>query len=427
MKTWVKNIHFMGIGGSGISGVAALAGKMGYSISGCDLEKASAYVKNITKGHDASHVAGVDLVVVSPAIFYQNAHHAEVLEAKKQNKLITWQEFVGNYLHNGKRVICVCGTHGKSTTTAMVGKLLEDAGLDPTVLVGAKVPQWSGNSRFGKGKYFVTEADEFFDNFLHYTPDIIILNNIEFDHPDFFKSKEAVFTSFQKFIDKLKGTKMLIVNDDDLGVRKLISKLNLNDVKLVKYRMAKSEVFNLHLKVFGRQNVQNALGVLALGKELKIPVTDIKMSLSGFTGITRRMELIYKRKGIKVYDDYAHHPTAILATLEGLREQFPKTRIWAIVEPHGYSRTKALLPAYAHVFDAADKVIVGPIFKARDKEDFGLSPQSIVNVSLHKSAISALSFAKISQLVNAEVKSGDIILVMGAGKSYLWAKNLLKN
>ncbi|MFC1625559.1 UDP-N-acetylmuramate--L-alanine ligase [Patescibacteria group bacterium] len=423
----IKNIHFMGIGGSGVAGVAALASQMGFGVTGCDLEKNTAYSKNVVQGHSRDHLRGVDLVVASPAVYFQNSNHPEFLEAKKQGKLITWQEFLGDYLTKGKKVICVAGTHGKSTTTAMVAKLLIDAKFDPLALVGAGVFKWRGNSRFGKGEYFVIEADEFFDSFLNYHPEIIILNNIEFDHPDYFKSETQLFNSYKSFIENFIGEKVLIVNSDDLGVNKLLKMINLDDFKIIKYS-PKKECLGLRLKVFGKHNIANALGVKALGKYLGISKQIINDSLSTFEGIERRMQLLgMTKKGVLIYDDYAHHPTAISATLQALREKYPNKRIWAIVEAHGYERTNTLLGSYKGVFSQVDKVIVGPIFKARDKKTFGVTPEKIVKASKHKNALAANSFKQIQLILNKEVKSDDIILVMGAGKSYLWSRKLLKN
>ncbi|KKR40789.1 MAG: UDP-N-acetylmuramate-L-alanine ligase, partial [Candidatus Woesebacteria bacterium GW2011_GWB1_40_12] len=332
-----KKVHFMGIGGSGMSGVAMLAEKMGYEISGCDLEGETAYAGGIFKGHNTDHIKDVDLLVVSPAVYYQNKDNPELLLGEKRKIVITWQEFLGKYLTEGKKVICIAGTHGKSTTTAMAGSLLVDAGLDPLVLVGARVPVWNGNARFGKGEYFVIEADEFNNNFLNYHPDIAVINNIEFDHPDFFKSEKEVRESFDKFINNLKGERVLITQKD-------------------------SPARHFELKIFGEHNQKNANMVYLLGKKLGIPEETIVKSIENFAGIERRMELVGDCAGIKVYDDYAHHPTAIKTTLEGVRVNYPKAKILAIIEPHGYKRTKALLSEYNGVFDSADKVVVGPIF-----------------------------------------------------------------
>lgn len=392
-------IHFVGIGGSGISGVASLARKSGYSVSGCDLEASTAYGKNIVQGHDPSHVKNADLVVVSPSVLFQDKNNSEIVESRKQKKLMTWQEFLGKILLKDKKLICIAGTHGKSTTTAMAGKLLIDNGFDPVVVVGANVPEWGENSRFGKGEYAVVEADEFNNNFLFYDPEIAVINNIEFDHPDFFKNEVEVKESFKKFIGNLTGKKILITEKDSLNKK-----------------------FNL--KVLGKHNQKNANMVFLLGKTLGISEDKITKSIENFTGIGRRLELIADRGGIKVYDDYAHHPTAIAATLEAVREAYPDSRIWAIDEPHGFARTKALLENYKGVFDDADKVLIGPIFKARDKEDLGMSPSLIVKFSSHKDAGGFDSFEEIKELLSKELKSGDIVLVMGAGKSYIWAREI---
>ena len=380
-----------------MAGISFLASKMGYEVTGCDLEKG---------GHDPEHLKSVDLLVVTPAVYFQKVKSLELVEGERRGITLTWQEFLGKYLHKGKKVICVAGTHGKSTTTAMVGKLLEDAGLDPLVNLGANYKPWGGGSRYGKGDYFVTEADEFYDNFLNYRPEIIILNTVEFDHPDYFKSEKQMRDSYQKFIGNLVGKKILITQTDSLRKR-----------------------FNL--KVFGEHNQQNANMAYALGKKLGIKEEVIIKSLEGFEGIERRMELISDKEGInpdligvKVYDDYAHHPTAIKATLSAIREKYPKNRIWAIVEPHGFDRTHALLKNYDGVFQSADKVIIGPIFKARDNKTFGITPKSVAQASGHLDILAADSFNQIKNILSRDIKPSDVIIVMGAGKSYLWAKEI---
>ena len=421
----INRIHMMGIGGSGMAGVAYIAQEVGYEVTGCDLEGSTAYANNIFKGHSPDHLNGVDLLVVTPAVYFQNSENPELIEGQKRKMAITWQEFLGKYLAKDKKVICVAGTHGKSTTTAMTGKLLVDAGLDPSVVVGANIPEWNGNSKFGKGEYFVIEADEFNDNFLNYSPEIVILNNIEFDHPDFFKDEEQVFESFKKFVKRLTGMKILIVNNNSFGVQKLLGMIDKSDLKIIEYS-PDEEKLGYELTVPGKHNVANALGVAALGKLLGIDEKVIKKSLTTFSGVGRRMELIADKNGIKIYDDYAHHPTAITATLEGLRSLYPKARIWAIDEPHGFARTNALLSKYKNSFDLADKVIIGPIFKARDKETFGITPDLVAKKTQHENAVGINSFEKIKKIVAANLKQGDVILVMGAGKSYLWAREIAK-
>ncbi len=397
----IKRIHFIGVGGSGISGVAKLAENMGYSVTGCDLEESTAYVEGIFKGHSVDHLKDIDLLIVSPAVLYQNSQNPELVEGQKRGIVMTWQEFLGKVLLVDKKLICIAGTHGKSTTTAMAGKLLIDNGFDPIVIVGAHVPEWNGNSRFGKGEYAIVEADEFNNNFLNYHPEIAIINNIEFDHPDFFKNEDEVKEAFEKFKNNLVGQKILITEKDSLNKK-----------------------FNL--KIPGIHNQKNANMVYILGRKLGIRDENIVKSIESFKGIGRRMELIANKNGIKVYDDYAHHPTAITATLQGLRELYPSAKILAIDEPHGYKRTKALLSKYKGVFGAADKVIIGPIFKARDEIDRSVTPQLVAETLEHKNAVGLDSFDEIIGKWKMENGKYNVVVIMGAGKSYLWAREIVK-
>jgi len=396
-----KHIHMMGVGGSGMAGVAYIAKKMEYEVTGCDLEKSTAYSENFLQGHSPDHLKGVDLLVVSPAVLYQNLDNPELVLAQKRKIVMTWQEFLGEVLLKDKKLICIAGTHGKSTTTAMAGKLLIDNGFDPIVVIGANVPEWGGSSRFGLGEYAVVEADEFNNNFLYYHPEIAIINNIEFDHPDFFKNEKEVEESFSKFVGNLTGRKLLITEKDSLDRK-----------------------FNL--KIFGEHNQKNANMVFLLGKALGISEEKIVKSIEGFKGIARRMELIADANGVKVYDDYAHHPTAIEATLKGLRGKYPKSKILVIDEPHGYKRTKALLSGYKGVFDSADKVIIGPIFQARDEKDESITPELVAKISGHKNAIGVNSFNKVIEDYKSQDGNYDVVVVMGAGKSYLWAREIAK-
>ncbi len=408
-----------------MNGIAYLAKEMGYLVTGCDLEESTAYSDNFYHGHSPDHLKNIDLLVVTPAVFYQNPDNSELVEAQKRKIVITWQDFLGKYLQKGKKVICVAGTHGKSTTTAMVGKLLADAGLDPLVNLGANYKDWNGGARFGKGDYFVTEADEFFDNFLYYHPEIIILNNIEFDHPDYFKSEKQIFDSYKRFIGNLVGEKVLIVNGDSPGVEKILKEIDTSNIKVITYSL-KNYKDDLHLKVMGKHNVANALGVIELGKYLKIDKDVTVKSLESFPGVGRRMELISGLGEIPVYDDYAHHPTAIKATLDALRQNYKNKRIWAVYEAHSYSRTKALLSKYKGVFDSADKVVIGPIFKARDSETFGINEESIAKASAHKDATCFNETGRMFSFLKENLKPGDVAIVMGAGKSYLWAREIAK-
>jgi UDP-N-acetylmuramate--alanine ligase len=468
----IKKIHFMGIGGSGMVAAALLAAKNGYEVTGCDQQESTAYSKALTGlvdklyiGHREEHVKDADLLVVTPAIYYSNKDNPEIVEAKKKIPVMTWEEFLGKYLTKNKEVLAVAGTHGKSTTTTLLSLVFENARLDPSCLIGAKVKEWNANSRYGKSDLFIIEADEFNDNFLSYTPSSIILNNIEMDHPDFFKSEEQYFESFKKFIGGIKGKKILVVNLDSDGNRKLLGKLDKQKLDIYGYTFREiassevamtgvqakkvtkisilnkdsdgtsfqleSEVIHLHdiyhVNISGEHNVANTTGVIMLSKLYGISDNVVQQVLSDFDGIGRRLELIGETNGIKVYDDYAHHPTAIAATISAIKQKHPKSRIWTVVEAHSFSRTKTLLPNYKGVFNNAYFVLVGPIFKARDLEDFGISGQDIVNVACHKKAVYLDSVEKIVDKLKFEVKSGDVILVMGAGESYKWAREILNS
>lgn len=466
-KTSIKRIHFMGIGGSAISGVAVMAKDYGFEVSGCNLEEKTPYIEKVKKngikvfaGHSAEHLKNIDLIVASPSIFYQNAKNDEFLEARNNKKLVVWDEFFGEYILKDKVSVCVAGTHGKSTTTALCGLVLEKAGLDPNVLVGATVKEWQANERLGKGNTFVIEADEFYEKYLHYKPQYIILNNIEFDHPDYFSNFSEVLKSFSKFVSNLQGKKTLIVNQDSRGVADLfeiIDKDLLKEIDIYGYTLSKkpkiklkksihatiasqNEDFtefqvaskdldmntNFRLSIPGVYNVQNALGVITLAKLFGINNDVIFDSLVNFNGIGRRLENLGTKRGIIVFDDYAHHPTAIKVTIDALKQKYPSNRLWVINEPHSFSRTKALLEEYKDTFEKADKVVIAPIFQARDTQNFGVSGQSVVDVIDDPKAIYLDTFEKIVNLVKEDVKEGDVILVMGAGKSYELSRMILE-
>lgn len=407
----MKRIHLMGIAGSGMSGIASLASKMGYDVTGCDLKQ---------QGHSIDHLKDIDLLIVSPAVLYQSKSDPELVEGLKKKIVMTWEEFLGKFLMKGKKVIAIAGTHGKSTTTAMVAKILIDNNFDPSVVIGAYVPEWDGNSRFGNGDYFIVEADEFNNNFLNYHPDIAVINNIEFDHPDFFKNEEEVIQSFEKFVKNIK-------EDGDLIAGFHPARLgSLQAFQTARCHLVVADFEKrFKLKVMGEHNQKNANMAYLVAEKLGINKEKIIKSLESFTGIGRRMELLGEVNGIKIFDDYAHHPTAIKTTLAGVRKQYKNEKILAIIEPHGYKRTKALLQDYKNCFDSVDGVFIGPIFKARDKVDASITPQKIADVSKHSNIIALNSFDEVVGHWSSVIGNYDVVVVMGAGNSSLWAKQIL--
>lgn len=399
----------MGISGSGQSTIAEIAKAYGYEVSGCDLK---------TGGHDVAHLQGVDILAVTPAVFFQNNDHPEVELARQKNIFMTGQEFMGKYLHKNKFVICVAGTHGKSTTTAMTGNVLTEAKLDPTVFIGAS------GSRSGKGKYFVTEADEYYENFLNYHPNITILNNIELDHPEYFKTIDNLLETYQKFINQ---TDILIYNTDSPLIHKLHLPKNSIAYSINEYPK------NLILKVPGNHNKTNAMGVIALSKLLKLPKSVYEKALSNFSGIDRRLQELGTVNGITVIDDYGNHPTAFKANINAVKEKhclpagrYPNREIWAIIEPHTFSRLRAVLPELAPALKEADHVIISKIFASREAD-----PGDFTGANIAKSVPNSLYIPEFSEIINhvkSNIKSGAnlVILVMGSGNSDKLAREILK-
>lgn len=386
-----------------MSTVAKIAKVYGFEVSGCDIK---------TGGHSPDHLENIDILCVSPAIFFQNNNHPEVELARQRNILMTWQEFMGRFLHKDKFVICVAGTHGKSTTTTMVGKLLIDAGLDPTVEVGAVVPEWDGGDIIGKSKYFVSEADEFYSNFLHYHPDITILNNIELDHPEYFKTLDNMLDIFQKFVDQ---TDLLIYNSDSPLIHKLV--LPKNSIPYSVKEFPK----DLSLKIPGEHNKANAMGVIKLAEVLKI---DFKKTLENFTGIDRRLQELGTVNGVTVIDDYANHPTAFASNIKALREKYSGKKIWAVIEPHTFSRLRAVLPELAPALQDADHVIISKIFASRESDPGDFTGADIAKVI--PGAIYIPEFSSIIQFLISNLQSPTVVLVMGSGNSDKLAREIYK-
>lgn len=464
VKSKKLKLHFIGIGGSGMSAVALIAQSKGYEVSGCDKERSTSYLWALKKrkikiyfGHHQDHIKHVDYVIATPALKFSGNENEEYKQSLKNGNLLMWDEFLNQFVLNTTQNICISGTHGKSTTTAWTGLLFEKAGMDPTVLVGAQVKEWNSNARAGKSELFVIESDEFSGKFLNYNPHTIVINNIEFDHPDYFKNEEEIISLFTKFIKLLPKNGNLIVNLDNDAICKILNKVgNMPQVNIYGYSLKGNNkysfvktlnaniskmtssycVFSVYCKelginsVFrislpGEHNVYNSLGVIILSKMFFVADDILRSTLINFNGIKRRMELVFDGR-VKLYDDYAHHPTAIKETLKALRQKYPISNIIVVYEAHSYSRTKTLLKQYEGVFESADKVIVGPIFKARDTKTFGVSEKSIVKASVHKNIV---SFSDPKNAIAEAVKSAQknsVIIVMGAGKSYEWTEKIGK-
>lgn len=414
------HVHFLGIGGSGASGVANIAQAQGYKVTGCDPNPNNEFTKNFKKdqlleGHSPEHLKDVDILAVTPAIFSADPDNEELKVAKEKGiGVLTWQEFMGKYLEKDKFVLAVCGTHGKSTTTAMLAKLLKDAGLDPTVSIGAIVSEWGTNYRVGKSKYFITEADEFNNNFLVSHPDITIVNNIEMDHPEFFKDFEAYKDAFYQFFLQTKGT--IVANLEDPAVAELLKDL-MKESKVSCFDFNKCEI-NFPLKVIGDYNIKNAQAVFQTGVLLGIDPEVIQKSLMSFNGIGKRMEKLGEFNGAQIFTDFAHHPTEIEVTLKALRENFPDKKIWVIFQPHMFSRTKYLFDDFVKVFkdSPVDGIWIVDIFPSREVDTGLVSSEELVKAIGDPQKVGYMSdFQEIEDSIKSFVGKDDVVIFMGAG------------
>ncbi len=400
-------VHFLGIGGSGASAVAAIAQADGYEVTGCDKDLTSEFLKPFDKkqlflNHNPNHLIChserfVDILAVTPAIFSLDPDNKELVRAKELGiKIITWQEFLGKFLSKEKFVIAIAGTHGKSTTTAMCAQILEDAGFDPTVTLGAIVPRWGTNYRVGKSKYLIIEADEFNDNFLNYTPDIAIVTNIEMDHPEYFKDLAAVKTSFEKFTQSAKKT---ILAGHPWGGK---------------------------LTVPGEYNKLNASAAHQLGLELKIDPSIIKQSLENFTGIARRFEKVGEYHGALIYSDFGHHPTEIKVTMQAARQKFPDQKIYLFFQPHMFSRTKALFDDFVKVFQdlPVDGIVIFDIYPSREVDTGLVNSEELVK-AIDRPHVYYAKWDEAKDEFAKYARPGDILFFMGAGDTDKWAKQLI--
>ncbi len=497
--------------------MAQLAGE---DVSGCDrqmsattslLEQAGISVQI---GHSASHLEGVDTLVLSPAVPALDPNNPELLAARAQGiPVVPWQELLGKFMQ-GKCVLSVSGVHGKGTTTAMLALMLVDAGLDPTCEIGAIVPRFGANYRLGKSDLFVNEADEFNHNFWYYHPRLAIVTSIEFEHPEFFADYAAFLDAFEHFIRGMDMTgawpipPTLILNADSPGCADLRNRLSDWQGRIITYAIAEKSMFVasietkqagsesgigntsdnvvtndefipsnhkqvtfeafdvrlegetsfrvrsdagnalttdivFHLNLPGRHNVENALAALTAASIVGVDGETIQQSLASFSGIRRRFDIRHngpllvngRRVDVMLVDDYAHHPTAIAATLEATRKRYPERRILAVYQPHMFSRTKTFFDQFLTAFADADVTIIADIFPARERDTGLVSAQQLVAAMRQQPYITAGnklvlhggSVEATAEVLSRTLQSGDIALIMGAGDIYTVTAMLLKN
>ncbi|OGY64578.1 MAG: hypothetical protein A3I89_02675 [Candidatus Harrisonbacteria bacterium RIFCSPLOWO2_02_FULL_41_11] len=412
-----KKIHFIGIGGIGVSAVARMFLRGKKTVSGSDIAR-SEITKALEKigakiyyRHSGKNLKAADLVVYSPAVAENNP---ELIKARKLGiRTFSYPEMLGA-ISKDKYTIAVSGAHGKTTTTAMVGMMLRDAKLDPTIIVGSLLREEKSNFVAGRSKYFVVEACEYKRSFLNINPKIAIITNIDNDHLDYYKSVKNIQKAFGEFAAKLGKDGYLICNPNGKYMKPVVK---IAKCEIIDYTKLPRD---FKLKVIGEHNLDNAQAAFAVGKMLGIRENTIRKSLENFSGTWRRFEYKGKTKnGVLVYDDYGHHPAEIKATLKAVREAFANKKIFCVFQPHLYSRTKLLMNDFAKSFNDADAVIVMDIYAAREKND-GTSSADLVKKTqkYHKNARYAENFSKAAKILIAETKKGDLVITMGAGDVY---------
>lgn len=446
------HIHIVGIGGSGMSAIArVLLERGGYRVSGSDrslseVGRALAGLgATVYDGHRAEQVGDADLVVVSSAV---PADNVEVLAAQARGIPVVKRPQFLTWLTQGYRVIAVAGTAGKTTTTAMVAMLLKEAGLDPSFIIGGVLPGAETNAHAGRGEHLVIEADEYDRTFLALSPQVAVVTNVEWDHPDCYPTYADVQAAFADFVRRTKPDGVVVACGDDAGARALVAGLRAErrvlcyglgegcDVRAADVEQRGMEQSfallaggerrgRLKLAVPGWHNLRNALAACAVAEVLGLPLAVLGRALAGYRGVARRFELKGEVGGITVIDDYAHHPTKIRATLAAARACFPGRTIWAVYQPHTFSRTQALLEEYRHSFTDADHVLITPIYAARERDDHRVSSADLVRGAGHADMRCVDDLEAATDVLVNSLKAGDVVVTMGAGDSYRVGEGVL--
>ena len=424
-------VHFIGIGGIGVSALAQYYLEKGHQVSGSDLNSSEITEFLRVKGARIyigpqlarTVLANIDLVIYSPAVQKNNP---ELMAAKKLGiKCQSYPKALGE-LTKKYFTIAVSGTHGKSTTTAMIALILIRAGLDPTVIVGTKLKEFkNSNCRVGKSNYLVIEADEHFASFLNYWPKIIVLTNIEADHLDYYKNLQNLLKTFKEYISHSSKDGVLIFNKNDKNILE-ITKNYIGDTYGFSGKQNEAKKIKNILKIPGEHNVYNALAALTLARVLKIPDKVTYKTLSEYKGAWRRFE-IKKLRSITVVSDYGHHPTEIRATLKAAREKWPKRKIWLVFQPHQHQRTFYLFKDFVMVFKKAllkhwvNKCIITDIYgvAGREKKEIRkkVNSEKLVKAINKKDAI-YLPKQKILNYLKKNLGGGEVVIIMGAGDIY---------
>jgi UDP-N-acetylmuramate--alanine ligase len=453
MKEW-KVVHFIGIGGTGMSAIARVMLESGYQVTGSD-RSMSALAKGlqdtgvrINIGHRAENIQGAQVVVRSSAIPDDNV---EVLTAHKLGIPVLKRSDFLSILMEGRLGIAIAGTHGKTTTTAMIAWMLTYLKQDPSFIVGGVLNNLGTNAHAGSGEAFVIEADEYDRMFLGLKPKLAVITNIEHDHPDCYPTKADFFNAFDQFAAQVWSDGLLLVCANDPGAARLGEIARQRGQKVYSYAIQSEDqwlsadfraeniaveqdgrigfVFifaskrekverypGIKLQLFGKHNVQNALAALAVAHQMHLPIGQVADSLAEFRGTGRRFEIHAQVGGITVIDDYAHHPTEIKATLAAARMRYPRSKLWVVWQPHTYSRTRLLFNEFAAAFEQANQVIVTDVYAARETPpDDGFSSRQIVTAMADPRVSYMAQFSEVAGYLADQMKAGDVLMVLSAG------------
>ncbi len=439
-----SGVHFIGIGGIGMSGVAKCLLSQGVQVTGSDAQTSattdqlSALGARIRLGHDSASIhPGLSYVVYSAAVRDDNP---ELSRAKELGvPTLKYAQMLGRLL-NEKDGIAVSGCHGKTTTTGMISHVLTAAGLDPTYVIGGHIPCLGGSSRIGQGRFFVAEACEYDRSFHNFSPKIAVVNNVDADHLDYYRDIEEIIESFARFVATVPEDGLIVVSADDekalRAVREARSRVvtfgqradadwTARDVRVIDGRWEfeaqehGARFARMSLRVPGRHNIANALATCAVAHQAGVAPEAIAEALAGFGGAARRIERLAEAGGVVVIDDYAHHPTEIRAVLRTLREMFPGRALWAVFQPHQASRTKALLGDFAEALTLADRVFLPDIYAARDREE-DLRAVSSADLAAHVEAQGGKAehvgpLLRVAPTILEKLKPGTVVVTMGAG------------
>ena len=450
-----KNIHAIGIGGIGLSAICEILLSRGYNVSGSDMKESEMTMKlaqmgaRVFIGHRKENVENADVLLYTAAIGPDNP---ELLRAKERGiPCLSRAEMLGHLMSEYENSIAVSGTHGKTTTTSMVSLIMENAKLDPTILVGGNLGEIGGNCQVGHSKYFVTEACEYVDSFLSLKPKIEIILNFDSDHLDYFKDINQIVSSFDKFAKLVPEDGTIIAYEANPFVNKVINGLDnvitfgLNencdyygkDITFDENGMPGFDVYkkgefltHVNLNVPGEHNVLNALAAFACTHSLGVDARTIADTLHNYTGTERRFDIVgMTQGGVKVIDDYAHHPTEIKATLAATRN-VPHNELWVCFQPHTYTRTLALFDEFADAFEDADHLILAEIYAAREKNIYKVSSEQLMDKikELHPDMDVCYidNFDDMADYLKKNTSKGDMVITMGAGDIYKVGDLLLK-